>query len=174
MITQYHPEINQELHSLRIREENKPLAQISSSSPIGKLSLSSGPHLPYKVVVHMANSCLTPFIKAAHDFVAPSNSPSSDLNATSCINNLHALIVLFSGAAKAKQIAENLRYMNNVPISVTLSNSKKWDYRVISLVAGEFLLKFRNLPENENTKENRDKVANLFKHEIIGDFFKHT
>lgn len=117
---------------------------------------NSSPYLPFKIVKYMANFCLAPFVQSSAKFVF--NRNLSRHAKTSCIDNLYALTIIFSGMTKAKFLVnERLTVDFSIPIGVKLPGGSNWDFKVSHLFTGKAILDKR-IQENQQWSNISDEV----------------
>lgn len=102
---------------------------------------SNKSYLPFRVVKLMASTIPHTFVQS----VFSTKELSKQEAESSCVHNLRALMVIFSGTYKADIIYKRLLLTTITELSVDLTEEKKWDYYVYNLFSGDAINKLKNM-----------------------------
>jgi hypothetical protein len=118
--------------------------------------------LPFKVIKFMANQCLVPFVQSSVHHIRKRTITVQEAR-TSCILNMIALSIIFSGSYKAKFILDRLRYTTRVNMDIPLMDENKWQYCVNNLFSGRIIRAAnKELPDRKITREFMDEQSNEY------------
>lgn len=155
---------------VRQESDEKPLLQwVKSPSLFGSLK-EEGVFTPFKTIRYMATHCLVPFVQAAARNMSQTTISVEEAQ-TSCLFNMRALSIIFSGIAKANFCMERINYTCDIPLRLALADKSLWSYTVNNLFSGRIILAAnRELPNDRLTHE----FANRVKKECVQPYLEMT
>lgn len=162
-------------NSVSLVQKNEPLKLLKGPSIY---SLSSSPDkslLPYKVIKFMATHDLVPFVTTAMQHLYNRNINMEEA-LTSCVSNMFALSVIFSGEDKAKFIKNRMEQVFKQEFNLVV-NKTRLNICVQNLFAGHVIaIANRKLPNKPISQNFLDKVKHItsekFVDFMISDFIQ--
>jgi hypothetical protein len=104
-------------------------------------------YLPYMIIKEMTAHYAVPFVQASSQLLFQKSCSPREAE-TSCVLNLFALSIIFSGVKGAVTVKGFLGYHHKESIGVNLPNGERWYYTIDNLFTGSILTAYnKNIPQ---------------------------